>query len=103
MPTPFVSGAGEAPKVTSSLVVALYEENTGRILHVHTVHMHEGAREVSESEAVEQARRHAQTLGHETDGRGVAVSTDPVHGQLPHRIDPPTGAFEPVDLPESQL
>ena len=100
MQTPFISGAGEAPRVTSSIVVALYEPDSGRVVHLHTVHMHEGSREVDQSEAIEQAQRHAQTLGHEPDRLRIAVSTDAAHGQLPHRIDPATGRFEPLDMPE---
>jgi hypothetical protein len=103
MQTPFISGAGEAPRVTSSIVVALYEPDSGRVVHLHTVHMHQGSREVGEAEAIEQAQRHAQTLGHEPDRFGTAVSTDPAHGQLPHRIDPATGGFEPIDMPERAL
>jgi hypothetical protein len=103
MRTPFISGAGEAPRVTSSIVVALYEHDLGRVVHLHTVHMHEGSGEVSQSEAVEQAKRHAQTLGHEPDRLRIAISTDPTHGQQPHRIDPATGGFEPLDLPQRAL
>jgi len=96
---PFVSGAGDAPRLTSSIVVALYDRDSGRALHVHTVHVHEGARPVETSEAVEQAQRHAQTLGHDIDGLGIAVSTEARHVALPHRIDPRTGAFEPAEPP----
>ena len=103
MQTPFSSGAGDAPKVTSSIVIALYEPDSGRVIHLHTVHLHEGSREVSQSEAVDQAQRHARTLGHEPDRLGIAVSTDAAHGQLPHRIDPATGGFEPLDIPERAL
>lgn len=103
MQAPFISGAGEAPEVTSSIVVALYEPDSGRVMHPHTVHMHEGSREVSQSDAVEQAQRHAQTLGHEPDRLGIAVSTDATYGQQPHRIDPATGGFEPLDTPERAL
>lgn len=99
MEAPFISGSGKAPRIASSIVVALYDLESGGVLHVHTVHVHEGAREVSESEAIQQARRHAQTLGHEPDRLGAAVSTDAAHGELPHRVDPATGTFEPVDRP----
>ena len=103
MQTPFSSGAGEAPRVISSIVVALYEPDSGRVIHLHTVHMHEGSREVAQSEAIEQAQRHAKTLGHKSDRLGIAVSTDATHGQLPHRIDPATGGFELLDTPERAL
>jgi hypothetical protein len=99
MRTPFIDGAGEAPRITSSIVVALHEPDSGRVVHLHTVHLHEGAREVSQSEAIDEARRNAQTLGHAPDRLGVAVSTDAAHGQLPHRIAPATGGFEPLDMP----
>lgn len=103
MQTPFSSGAGEAPRITGSIVVALYEPDSGRVVHLHTVQLHEGAREVSQSEAIDEARRHAQTLGHEPDRHGIAVSTDAAHGQLPHRIEPATGGFEPLDMPERAI
>jgi hypothetical protein len=101
MQRPFISGAGEAPRVTSSIVVALYDRQSGAVVHLHTLHVHEGAREVKQSEAIEQAQRNAQTLGHEADRLGIAVSADAAHGELPHRVDPATGAFQPIDLRES--
>ena len=58
---------------------------------------------VGESQAVEQAQRHAQTLGHEPDRLKIAVSNDATHGQRPHRIDPATGGFVPLDMPERAL
>lgn len=103
MQTPFVTGAGDAPKITSSIVVALYDPESGAIRHLHTVHMHEGAGEVSEAEAIEDARRHARTLGHDTERLAIAVSGEAVHGELPHRVEPTTGAFHPVDVAESAL
>jgi hypothetical protein len=101
MQAPFISGAGEAPTITSSIVVALYDRETGTVLHLHTVHMHEGAREVSESEAIEQAQRNARALGHGADRLGIAVSTDVAHGELPHRVDPATGAFQSINVLDS--
>ena len=71
-------------------------------MHLHTVHMHEGSREVSQSDTVEQAQRHAQTLGHEPDRLGIAVSTDATYGQQPHRIDPATGGYEPLTRPNTR-
>ena len=100
---PFVTGAGDAPRITSSIVVALYDLESGAIRHLHTVHVHEGAREVSEADAIEDARRHARTLGHDTERLGTAVSGEAVHGELPHRVEPATGAFHPIVLAESAL
>jgi hypothetical protein len=31
------------------------------------------------------------------------VSADATQGQLPHRIDPATGRFEPLDTPQREL
>lgn len=92
-----VSTAGNAPKVTATWVVALHDPDTGRIHHVHTVQMHEGARHVSRDEALEQAHRHARALGHDVGCLRTATSTNPDHGLLPHRVDARTGEFVAIE------
>src|SRR5690349_10117438 len=51
--------AGKTPRVTDVHVIALYEQDTGRIKHVHTVTVFEGGRNITEKEAIEAARTHA--------------------------------------------
>ena len=87
------SYADRAPKVTATQVIALYDPETGRIHHCHTVHVHQGGREVSEKEAIEAAHRHARRMGHDTGHLKVKVSADPAHGHSPHVIDLRSGEF----------
>ena len=63
MQTPFISGAGEAPRVSTSIVVAFSEPESGRVVRLDTVYMHECSREVAIVEVVVEVQRHAQTLG----------------------------------------
>jgi hypothetical protein len=95
MKSPYVSYAGRAPKVVATHVVALYDE-TGRIHHSHTVHIHEGGRSISEDEAVEGAYRHAGRLGHDTSRLKLKISKNPDHGHFPHAIDLTSGEFVPI-------
>src|SRR5512140_451302 len=74
MKQPPFSYAGRVPKVIATRVVALYDAKSGRIHHCHTVHIHEGGREVSEQEAIEAAHRHAGRLGHDTARLKVKLS-----------------------------
>jgi hypothetical protein len=88
-----MSYAGRAPKVIATRVVALYDAETGRIHHCHTVHIHEGGREVAEQEAIEAAHRHARRLGHDTARLKVKLSSHAEHGHFPHAIDLASGEF----------
>lgn len=87
------SYAGRVPRVIATQVVALYDPQTGRIHHCHTVHIHKGGREVSEKEAIEAAHRHARRMGHEIEHLKVKVSANPAHGHSPHVIDLRSGEF----------
>lgn len=91
-----IAGGGEAPRVSDVRVVALYDPQTGRIAHVHTVTVFEGGREVSEREAIETAKGQAERMGHRVEGLEVKVSRDPVHGRSPHRIDTASGEIVAV-------
>lgn len=93
MQQPVIGYAGRAPKVVSTRVVALYDPETGRIHHLHTVHIHEGGRNVPEHEAIEAAHRHARKLGHDTARLKVKISTNAEHGHHPHVIDIARGEF----------
>ena len=96
MKSPHVSYAGRAPKVVATRVIALYDAETGRIHHSHTVHIHQGGRDVAESEAIEAAYRHARRLGHDTARLKLKVSSNPEHGHFPHAIDVTSGEFVEV-------
>src|ERR1700694_3392098 len=88
-----ISYAGRAPKVIATRVVALYDAETGRIHHSHTVHIHKGGREVTEQEAIEAAHRHAGRLGHDTARLETKLSSNPEHGHFPHAVDLASGEF----------
>jgi hypothetical protein len=93
------SYAGRAPKVIATRVVALYDAETGRIHHCHTVHIHEGGREVTEQEAIKAAHGHARRLGHDTARLKVKLSGNPEHGHFPHAIDMASGEFVAISKP----
>src|SRR4030081_3108211 len=75
-----ISYAGRAPKVIATRVVALYDAETGRIHHSHTVHIHKGGRDVAEQEAIEAAHLHSRRLGHDTVQLRLNISTNAGHG-----------------------
>lgn len=62
------SSGGRAPKVADAHVVALYHPSTGKIAHVHSVTVFEGARPVSEKEAIEAAKALARLVVAAVDG-----------------------------------
>lgn len=98
---PPISGAGSAPRSAKTLVVALYDGESGRIRHVHVVYQHEGARDITEAAAVEAAQQHAARLGHDSGSLQIAVSTRPEHASTPHRIDVGSREFVPLRSAEA--
>jgi len=100
MNQPLFLYAGKAPRIVATKVVALYDPASGHISHTHTVHVHEGGRDVPDSEAIEGARRYAKKLGHDIDRLKVKLSAHAEHGHLPHRIDVASGEFVAMDLAE---
>lgn len=92
-----IAGGGAAPRVSDVHVVALYDPQTGKIAHVHTVTVFEGGRPVTEREAIDAAKAQAARAGHRLDGLEIKVSKDPAHGLRPHRVD--VAAGEMVALP----
>jgi hypothetical protein len=90
---PSFAYAGRAPKVVATRVVALYDADTGRIHHTHTVLIHAGGRDVPEHEALAAAQRMARKLGHDTARLKVKMSADAEHGRLPHAINLASGEF----------
>lgn len=93
------TSVGTAPKVVDCHVVALYEPDTGNIRHLHSVTVFEGARPVSEQEALRRALENASKAGHKTEHLKVATSKNYEHGAHPHRIDVDTGSFIPLPEP----
>ncbi|WP_433663881.1 hypothetical protein ACQPW1_18275 [Nocardia sp. CA-128927] len=100
MELPLIQGAGRVPEVDSVLTVALYDAESGRIVHQHTAVTFSGGREIPEAEAIEAARTSAAGVGHRTRELKVAVSNNPDTLRSPHQIDTGTGAF--VRLPASE-
>ena len=96
MQTPSVLAGGAAPKLVATKVVALYEPTSGRIHHLHTSHFYEGAVQPAESTLIAHAARQARRLGHDTERLSNTISENPLHGQIPHRIDTDSGAFVPL-------
>lgn len=95
-----IANGGKAPEVEDIHVVALYDPETGRIAHVHTVTVFKGGRGVTEKEAVEAAHAIARKSGVETAKLKVKVSKDPAHGRAHHRIDISSGNFVPIAAPK---
>ncbi|MFE9576409.1 hypothetical protein ACFYO1_08515 [Nocardia sp. NPDC006044] len=90
--------AGSAPPVESTLVVALYEPETGKIRHLHSVTVFRGARGTDEAEAIAVARQSAVKYHDDAANLAVATTDDP-RCLSPHRIDPSTGRFVPLTHP----
>ncbi len=99
MNQPLFLYGGKTPPIVATKVVALYDPSSGRVLHTHTVHVHEGARRVPDEEAIQAAYRHAGELGHDCGRLRVKVSRHAEHGHRPHRIDLATGEFVALDCP----
>jgi hypothetical protein len=91
-----IFGGDAAPKIEGTIVVALYDVESGRIHHIHIVHVHEGGRHLDEAAILEQARHHAGDLGHNISELRAAFSRNAEHGRPGHRIDVETGAFIPM-------
>lgn len=89
-------GAGKVPEVLDVHVVAVFEPDTGRIVHVHMVTVFKGGRSVSETEAIETALARAKKAGHSTELLKTKTSKNPLHGRIPHKIDIKTGGFVPI-------
>jgi len=90
------ANAGKTLEVVDTHVVALYDAETGRIAHVHTVTVFKGGSPVTEKEAIEAARKVANKSGVKTDRLKIKVSKDAAHGRGPHRIDVASGNFLPL-------
>ena len=87
---------GRLPKVADVHVVALYQPSSGKIVYVHSVTVFEGARVVSEQEAVETAKSLARKAGHAVQELGVKLSKDMMHASKRYQIDVSSGEFVPL-------
>ncbi len=94
---------GRPQKVADVKVVALYEPQTGTIVHTHTVTTLAGGRTVTDKEAFDAAHKHATRLGHDVAKLKATASADRAHAVRPHRIDPATGAFVALPMLELKL
>ena len=72
---------GDMPKVARTRIVAIYRPSDGCVVHLHTVRVFEGGREVTREEAEETARTHATRIGHD------------VHALKIHHADELPGEF----------
>ena len=91
-----IAGGGNARRISDIHVVAIYDPDSGRIAHLHTVTVFEGGRAVSEKEAVSAAMTFAQKAGHPVQRFKTKVSKEARHGKGPHRIDIKSGNFVAV-------
>jgi hypothetical protein len=88
-----------AHEIAELKIVALYQPDSGKVMHVHVVTMFKGGRSVSEQEAVDAAYKHAARLGHVVTELKSKVSSDHLHASRPHWVDPRTSEFVPLPLP----
>ena len=99
MNSSMVSSAG-AHGIAELKVVALYQPDSGRVIHVHVVTVFKGGRSVSEQEAIDAAHKHAARLGHVVSELKTKVSSDYRHASRPHWVDPRTDQFVPLPIPQ---
>ncbi|MGA2688676.1 MAG: hypothetical protein ABSE85_11470 [Candidatus Korobacteraceae bacterium] len=93
MAKPLVQTAGRSREVADVKVVALYEPDTGNVVHMHTVVAFKGGRILSEKEAIEEAYKQAGRLSQDLSTLKTKVSSNYAHALRPHRIDPKSGDF----------
>ena len=95
----FYSSGGKAPKIADTHVVAHFDPSTGRIAHVHSITVFEGAPAVSEEQALASARSAAKKCGISLEGLQAKHSKQIIHARTPHRIDLASGNFVALDRP----
>lgn len=93
----FGSAGGAELSLEHVHVIAFYEPDTGTIRQIHLETTLSGAPRLSQEEALAQAREHVSRRRPLPENLEVAYSEDPEHGHRPHRIDPETKAFIPLD------
>jgi hypothetical protein len=84
-------------------VVALYDPESGKIVHLHTVTTLTGGTPPTHEAAIADAKLQATRRDRNVNGLAVALSNEAEHVRLPHRIDPKTKAFVPIPDPRETL
>jgi hypothetical protein len=100
MANPFMMMAGKAPSLESVRTVALYDQGSGKIVHLHAEFTFVGGTRPSDAEIVAAARKRAARRHSAVESLGVAMSDNPEHARRIHRIDVPTKAF--VSIPSKR-
>jgi hypothetical protein len=77
MTTPDFHAAGDAPRIVGSRTVEFTDRDGGRVRHVHTVILCEGARTPSDADLVREAERAAGRLGQAVEGLAARVVSPP--------------------------
>lgn len=91
---------GNMPRVVSTRVVAIYRPGDGRVVHMHTVRVFEGGRDVSREEAESTALAHALQIGHDVTALKVHHAEElPGHFGVFH-VDEASGRLVGRELPE---
>ena len=97
----FSGMAGNVPALERVRTVALYEADTGRIVHLHSEMTFAGGIQPTDEDILAGVLRDAASRHKDPHRFGVAWSDDLEHARRPHRIDPLTRAFVP--LPPRQV
>ncbi len=87
-----MSGGKHLPSVEHIQVVALYDDS-GKIVHLHTVTTLSGAVPLTEDEAISEAKVRARQRNANIEHLAIALSNNAEHVRFPHCIDPKTKAF----------
>ena len=96
MANEFLMMAGKVPALEKVRTVALYERDTGKIVHVHAELTFTGGTQPTDDEIVAATLQRAARRHTDATRYGVALSDDLEHARRPHRIDPVTKAFVPL-------
>jgi len=101
--------AGNAPRVVAIRVVALYRRGDQRVVHLHTVQVFEGGRDISREAAERGARASAKAIGHDVDSLSALHFDEAPSEPGPYRADAASGRLEALavrrrtDRPAQQL
>jgi hypothetical protein len=92
----FSAMAGNAPALERVRTVALYEPDTGRIVHLHSELTFAGGARTADETLLAAVLKDAAGRHPDPHRFGVAWSDELEHARRPHRIDPATRAFVPL-------
>jgi len=101
MSRPVLHSCGKPRELGAVKVVAFYDSQTGDIVHMHTAATLKGGREVTDEEAIKQARNQASRAGLDLSNLAFKLSLNPDHALRPHHIIVTSGAF--VALPRPNI